>query len=210
MPINVLIIDDHPIVRMGLRSLAADSDVQVVGEAGTSAEGIAAAKSLSPDVILLDVRMDNDDGLQTLRQIKAEKPDLPVLMFSNYDNPTYVARAMAQGANGYVLKGVGREELLASIRKAASGADCWSPTEVRRFTGALKPHQNQQNLEVALTHRESEVLHQMAYGLTNKEIAEALNISYETVKEHVQHILKKLGLSDRTQAAVWAVRKGLV
>jgi DNA-binding NarL/FixJ family response regulator len=114
------------------------------------------------------------------------------------------------GASGYLLKGCTREQLIKAIHTAASGESAWTRDELRRVTGALATPRLAADVEVPLTQRESEVLRQLAYGLTNKEIAQALHISYETVKEHVQHILRKIGVSDRTQAAVWAVRKGLV
>jgi len=132
------------------------------------------------------------------------------LILSSYDNPMYVARAVALGANGYVLKGASREELIQAIRIAAKGETTWTRDELRRVTGALATPRLSSDVEVPLTQRESEVLKQLAHGLTNKEIAQALHISYETVKEHVQHILRKIGVTDRTQAAVWAVRKNLV
>ena len=135
---------------------------------------------------------------------------LPILILSTFDNPTYVARAVALGASGYLLKGCSRDELIAGIRTAASGESAWTRDELRRVTGALATPRLTADVEVPLTQRESEVLRQLAYGLTNKEIANTLHISYETVKEHVQHILRKIGVSDRTQAAVWAVRKELV
>jgi DNA-binding NarL/FixJ family response regulator len=117
---------------------------------------------------------------------------------------------VALGANGFLLKGSSRDQLLAAIRKVASGEDAWTRDELRRVTGALATPRLASDVEAPLTQRESEVLRQLAFGLTNKEIAQALGISYETVKEHVQHILRKIGVTDRTQAAVWAVRKGLV
>jgi DNA-binding NarL/FixJ family response regulator len=131
-------------------------------------------------------------------------------MLSAYDNPTYVARAVALGAAGYVLKGANRESLLDAVHKVAAGETSWTREELRRVTGALATPRLNADVEAPLTQRESEVLRQLAQGLTNKQIAVALHISYETVKEHVQHILRKVGVSDRTQAAVWAVRKGLV
>ena len=162
------------------------------------------------DVVLLDIRMPKGDGLNALGRIKLERPDLPVLMLSTYDNPTYIARAVALGASGYLLKSAGSENIVTAIRRVAAGENIWTREELRRVTGALATPRLAADVEVPLTQRESEVLRQLALGLTNKEIAQALSISYETVKEHVQHILRKIGVSDRTQAAVWAVRKGLV
>ena len=121
-----------------------------------------------------------------------------------------MARSVALGASGYILKSSGRDVLIEAIRKAAAGESAWTRDELRRVTGALATPRLTADIEVPLTQRESEVLRQLAYGLTNKEIAAQLHISYETVKEHVQHILRKIGVSDRTQAAVWAVRKELV
>jgi DNA-binding NarL/FixJ family response regulator len=154
--------------------------------------------------------MADGDGLNTLGRIKLDRPAMPILIFSTYDNPTYVARAVALGANGYILKGTSKDKLVEAIRQAAEGQSVWTREELRRVTGALATPRLVADVEVPLTQRESEVLRQLAFGLTNKEIALALHISYETVKEHVQHILRKLGVTDRTQAAVWAVRKGLV
>lgn len=210
MSIKVLVVDDHEVVRLGLRSLFADTDIEILAEATSGEEAIRLASKLKPDLVLLDVRMPDGDGLNALGRIKLDKMELPILIFSTYDNPTYVARAVALGAAGYVLKGCDREKLLDSIRKVAAGESAWTRDELRRVTGALATPRLNADVEVPLTQRESEVLRQLALGLTNKEIAVALHISYETVKEHVQHILRKVGVSDRTQAAVWAVRKGLV
>jgi DNA-binding NarL/FixJ family response regulator len=210
MSVKLLIADDHEVVRCGLRSLIAGTEIEIVGEATTGEQAIQLALELKPDVVLLDIRMPNGDGLNALGRLKLESPDIAVLMLSTYDNPTYVARAVALGAAGYVLKGAPREGLLGAIRKAAAGESAWTREELRRVTGALATPRLNADVEVPLTQRESEVLRQLALGLTNKEIAQALHISYETVKEHVQHILRKVGVSDRTQAAVWAVRKGLV
>ncbi len=210
MAIRVMLADDHEVVRRGLKSLFENTDVQVVAEASNGQEALKLAKEKKLDVILLDVRMPDMDGLNVLGRVKLDHPDLPVLMLSTYDNPTYVARAVALGAAGYVLKDSHRDKLLAAIRGAASGEAVWTREELRRVTGALATPRLAAEVEVPLTQRESEVLKQLALGLTNKEIAQALHISYETVKEHVQHILRKIGVTDRTQAAVWAVRKQLV
>jgi DNA-binding NarL/FixJ family response regulator len=208
--INLLIADDHEVVRCGLRTLLAGTEVQVMAEVGTGEEAVKYTLENHPDVVLMDIRMPNGDGLTALGRIKLEKPDTPILMLSTFDNPTYIARSVALGANGFLLKGCSREELLNAIRIAAKGESAWTRDELRRVTGALATPRLAADVEVPLTQRESEVLRQLAYGLTNKEIAQALHISYETVKEHVQHILRKIGVSDRTQAAVWAVRKELV
>jgi DNA-binding NarL/FixJ family response regulator len=208
--IKLLIADDHEVVRCGLRTLLAGTDIEIVAEVGTGEAAVRYAMENSPDVVLLDIRMPEGDGLTALGRIKLEKPDMPVMMLSTFDNPTYIARAVALGASGYLLKGCTRDELVEAIRVAASGGSAWTRDELRRVTGALATPRLAADVEVPLTQRESEVLRQLAYGLTNKEIAQALHISYETVKEHVQHILRKIGVSDRTQAAVWAVRKQLV
>jgi DNA-binding NarL/FixJ family response regulator len=210
MSIKILIADDHEVVRLGIKSLLAGGDITVVGEAANGEQTLAAAKTLQPDVILLDVRMPDLDGLTTLSRLRMEDSRVKILMLSTYDNPTYIARAVALGANGYILKSTSRDDLLAAIRKAAAGEDAWTRDELRRVTGALATPRRSGEVEVPLTQRESEVLRQLAHGLTNKEIGQSLGISYETVKEHVQHILRKIGVNDRTQAAVWAVRKNLV
>jgi len=208
--IKLLIADDHEVVRCGLRSLLADTDVEIVAEVGTGEEAVRYTLENDPDVVLLDIRMPGGDGLTALGRIKLDKPEMPILMLSTFDNPTYIARAVALGASGYLLKGCTRDDLIKAIRIAAAGESAWTRDELRRVTGALATPRLAADVEVPLTQRESEVLRQLAYGLTNKEIAQALHISYETVKEHVQHILRKIGVSDRTQAAVWAVRKELV
>ena len=210
MGIRLLIADDHQVVRTGLKSLLEGTDIQVIGEAEGGDDAIRMTFEINPDVVVLDVRMSKGDGLTALGRIKLEKPDMPILMLSTYDNPTYVARSVALGASGYLLKSVSAETIVDSIRKIAAGENIWTRDELRRVTGALATPRMPTDVEIPLTQRESEVLRQLALGLTNKEIAMALNISYETVKEHVQHILRKVGVSDRTQAAVWAVRRGLV
>jgi len=210
MSIKVLIADDHEVVRSGLKTLLADTDVEVVAEVASGDEAVKYALAHKPDVVLLDIRMHDGDGLTALGRIKLEKPEIPVLILSTFDNPTYIARSVALGASGYLLKSCTRDELLTAIRAAAAGETVWTRDELRRVTGALATPRLAADVEVPLTQRESEVLKQLAHGLTNKEIAATLQISYETVKEHVQHILRKIGVSDRTQAAVWAVRKQLV
>jgi DNA-binding NarL/FixJ family response regulator len=211
MPVRLLIADDHPVVLAGLRSLLSNvPEIEIIAEAAEGEEAVRLARRHRPDVILLDVRMPGADGLAVLGQLRSELPTSAVVMFSSYDNPTYIARAVALGAAGYLVKNASREEIIAGIRRAANGESLWSREGLRRISGALATPRAPAELDAPLTKRESEVLKQLALGLSNKEIAQALDISYETVKEHVQHILRKLAVADRTQAAVWAVRKGLV
>jgi len=160
--------------------------------------------------VLLDIRMPDTDGLAALEQIRKRSPDARVVMLSTYDNPTYIARAVALGASDYVLKGSSREDLVATIQAAAAGESPCRSGELRRIAGAMKVRQVIDDDDVPLTQRETQVLRHVALGLSNKEIGRSLEISVETVKEHVQNILRKIAVSDRTQAAVWAVRKGLV
>jgi DNA-binding NarL/FixJ family response regulator len=210
MTVRLLIADDHVVVRAGLKSLLDDVfDIDIVADAADGEEAIRLARRHRPDVVLLDVRMPGADGLAVLGQLRTELPGLAVVMFSSYDNPTYIARAVALGAAGYLVKNASRDDIIGAIRRAAAGEALWSREGLRRVTGALSTPRAPTELDAPLTKRESEVLKQLALGLSNKEIAQALEISYETVKEHVQHILRKLAVADRTQAAVWAVRKGL-
>jgi DNA-binding NarL/FixJ family response regulator len=208
-PIKVLIVDDHNIVRAGIRTILEDAGMTVVNEATGGDEAVKMTRKLKPDLVVMDVRMPGGDGLNALGRIKLEKPEQAVVMYSAYDNPTYVARAVALGANGYVLKTSPTAKLVDSLVRVAAGENIWTREELRRVTGALTTPRLTGEVEVPLTQRESEVLRQVSLGLTNKEIAKALDISYETVKEHVQHILRKIGVADRTQAAVWAVRQGI-
>jgi DNA-binding NarL/FixJ family response regulator len=208
--IRLLIADDHEVARCGIKTLLEGTEIKVVAEVATGQAAAKYALENDVDVVLMDVRMPEGDGLTSLGRIKLDKPKLAVLMFSAFDNPTYVARAVALGANGYLLKSCTREELIAAIKTVAGGENAWTRQELRRVTGALATPRIAADVEAPLTQRESDVLRHLAHGLTNKQIAEQLHISYETVKEHVQHVLGKIGVSDRTQAAVWAVRKGLV
>lgn len=213
---SIVLADDHALIREGIKTLLKPTDISVVGEANNAAETLELVEDLNPDVVLLDVRMPESSdrlvtasGLTILARIKQLANDTAAIMFSGFDNPTYVARAVSLGASGYLLKGSPKEKILAAIRSAAQGEHIWTKEEMRRVSGALSTPRMMGNIEVSLTQREFEVLQQLVSGKTNKEIAKVLKISYETVKEHVQHILRKLGVSDRTQAAVWAVRRGV-
>ncbi|MBX7169012.1 MAG: response regulator transcription factor [Pirellulales bacterium] len=210
MSLRVLIADDHEVVRSGLSSLLQGSGAEIVGQAGTGDEAIQLTRELHPDVVLLDIRMPDTDGLAALEALRKEFPQLPVVMLSTYDNPTYMARALTLGAKDYLLKGCTREQLISSIAAAASGRSGAHSSELQRVAGAMETPEVTVGEGVSLTRRETQVLRHVALGLSNKEIGRSLEISIETVKEHVQNILRKISATDRTQAAVWAVRRGLV
>lgn len=210
MSIRLLICDDHEVIRTGLASLLAGTEIEIVGEAANGKDALQLAQTVNPDVILLDIRMPDGDGLSTLEKLRAKAPNSKVVMLSTYDNPTYVARAVALGASDYVLKGAPREDLISTITAAARGESPSRHGELKKIAGAMKVRQVIDDDDVPLTQRETQVLRHVALGLSNKEIGKSLEISVETVKEHVQNILRKIAVSDRTQAAVWAVRKGLV
>ncbi len=210
MSIKVLVADDHEVVRHGVASLLNGSEIKIVAEAASGDEALQLARKHRPQVVLLDIRMPKSDGLATLEQLRAEMPETKVVILSTYDNPTYVARAVALGASDYVLKGSTRAELITAITAAAKGESPSRVGEMRRVSTAMATRQATGDVDVPLTNRETQVLRHMALGLSNKEIGRSLSISIETVKEHVQNILRKIAVSDRTQAAVWAVRKGLV
>jgi DNA-binding NarL/FixJ family response regulator len=210
MAVRLLIVEDQPVVRSGLASLLQGTEIAVVDTATTAADAIHKANTVRADVVLLDVRLGEGDGLAALARIKAERPGQAVLVYTGYDNPGFAARAVALGAAGYVLKGAAKDELVSAIRRAAAGETIWTREELRRVTSALAAPRTTYDLDVPLTRREMEVLTHIVEGHTNKRIADDLKISYETVKEHVQHVLKKIGVTDRTQAAVWAIRSGLL
>jgi len=206
---TVLIADDHEVVRKGLTSLFKDSSVKVCGEAASDDEAVRQSRKLKPDVVLLDVRLGDADGLDVVKRIRSAAPAARVVMLSAFDNPTYVARAVAAGAHDYLLKSVSRDELIAAVVSAAAGETPARAGELKRMAGQMARRERTTDTGVSLTPRETQVLRLIAMGLSNQEIADTLEISVETVKEHVQNLLRKLALGDRTQAAVWALRHGL-
>ena len=170
---------------------------------------IARALLHQPDVLLLDIRMSDMDGLAALEAIRDKRPEQRVVMISTYDNPTYVARSAALGADDFVLKGSTREDLLSAIQRAASGQGPIEGSLMARVKGTMARRRDRDD-DTPLTNRELQVLRHVALGLSNREIGRSLGISIETVKEHVQNVLRKIDVGDRTQAAVWAVRRKLV
>ena len=173
MTISLIVVDDHEVVRMGIRNILQGSGIEVIDEASSGDELIQKLAQRQPDAVLLDVRMPGGDGLHFLGRLKISHPNLPVVLFSTYDNPTYVARAVALGASGYVLKSEPRERLIEAIKMAMRGELAWTREELRRVTGALATPRVVSDVEVPLTQRESEVLEQLSSGLTNKDRAGA-------------------------------------
>lgn len=209
--IDVLLVDDHAIWRGGVRSMLEDTDYNVIGEASSGREAVEAVRKLRPKIVLLDIRMAGGDGLDALHAIKQEHPEIAVVMLTTYDNPTFMARAVAGGASGYLLKGVERDELVGALDAVASGEMLLSAQElVRSLRGVSEHASSATDLIEPLTKREEEVLRLVATGMSNRDIAAVLFIAEGTVKTHVEHIIGKIGVSDRVQAAVWAARHGLI
>ena len=208
--LHLLVADDHEMVRCGVKTLLAGTEIKVVAEAASGQAAVQLALQKELDVALLDVRLPDGDGLTVLGRIKLDRPDLPVLMFSAFDNPASVARAIALGASGFLLKGCSRDEFLATIRTVAAGEGVWSREKLRSASRSLRTPRFCGSLEVFLSEREGEVLKLIAHGQTNKQISATTGLGCDTVKEQVQHIFRKIGLTDRTQAALWAVRNDLV
>ncbi len=214
-PITLLIIDDHPMVRAGLRSLLTAPGIEIVGEAAGGAEAIQKISQLVPQIALMDIRMPDMDGIAVLEQIKAARLPTRVIMVTTYKNTTYLLRALAAGADGFVLKDISREELLSTVQAVAAGESRVDQAFLQSVLRSLNdPAQNQEGVafepEEPLTPREMDVLQLLVEGLTNQAIAQVLGLSAGTVKWYVQTILRKLNATDRTQAAVRAIRAGLI
>lgn len=216
MATRLIIVDDHPIVRDGLRSmLATEPWLDLVGEAESGKEACEMVRRLEPDLVLMDIRMPDMDGLAATRQIKEEFPSASVVMLTIHDDPDYLLEAIAAGAAGYVLKDVSRRELLQTLKTVAEGGQFLNPELMARclqqLAGKAREPARFSDMPIdRLTARELEVLQLVTNGLSNKEIAARLVVGLATVKTHVEHIIQKLHVSDRTQAAVLAVRRGLV
>jgi len=208
--ISMMLVDDHAIWRGGVRSMLADTEFEVVGEASSGREALEVARQAHPQITLLDIRMADGDGLDALIALKQEFPQMAVIMLTTYDNPTYMARAVAGGSAGYLLKGVDREKMLRSLRAVARGDSLLTGQElVQALKGVSETAEGSPDLIVPLTTRENEVLRLLSTGLSNRDMANVLFVAESTVKTHVEHILGKLGVSDRVQAAVWAARHGI-
>ncbi len=213
--IRVLLADDQHLVREGFARLLRDADdLEVVGEASTGLEAVERAREARPDVILMDVRMPELDGIEATTRIVAEQPECKVLMLTTFDIDEAVHRALLAGASGFLLKDMPYDQLLSGIRVVAGGDSILAPTVTRRligtFTAKRQPTDHESAALERLTEREHEVLRLIARGLSNAEIGDALFLSETTVKTHVGRVLTKLGCRDRVQAVVWAYRSGYV
>ena len=208
-PVRVLVVDDHPIVRQGLQSfLASRNGIEVVGEAATAEDAVAAAASLQPDVVLLDLVMPGGGSIEAIRRIRTLTGTPRVIVLTSFAGDDQVVPAVRAGASGYLLKDVAPAELEAAVRTVGAGGAVLDPQVVPAVMDEMARSPEASGVE-ELTPREREVLGLLGRGLSNRELADALYVSEKTVKTHVSSILAKLRLSDRTQAALFAVRHGL-
>ena len=204
--IRLLIADDHPVVRTGMQGMLADqTDFEVVGEATTGVEAVALTAQLRPDVVLMDLRMPEMDGVTATAQIKERQPDTHILVLTTYDTDSDILRAVEAGATGYLLKDSPREELFYAIRSASRGEAVLAPSVAARLMGRMRAPG-----EEALSAREIEVLGLVARGASNQEVAGQLQLSEATVKSYLVRIYGKLGVADRTAAVTTALDRGIL
>jgi two-component system, NarL family, response regulator LiaR len=210
--IRLVIVDDHAVVRQGLKAfLATEDDIELLGEASNGREAIAQAEMHMPDVVLMDLVMPELDGIGATAAIKEKFPHMEVLVMTSFIEDEKIFGAMRAGATGYVLKDSDPEDVVRAIRSAAAGESPLDPRVVRRLMQEFNPPKGKvESAPEALSEREIDVLKLVAKGFSNHQIAEVLIISPKTAKTHVSNILSKLGLASRTQAAVYALREGLV
>ena len=223
-PIRIMITDDHALVRDGLRSMLDDEPgLEVVGEAANGREALELCRSLRPDLVLMDVRMPDMDGLEATRAIKGELPSTSVLMVTMHENPDYLMEALSAGAAGYVLKGASGDRLVDAINRTMRGESPLNEELAARLLRRLADKKGEEKAQPppepqrgenppleALTPRETEVVGLLVQGQSNPKIAQTLTISRSTAKVHVERIIRKLEVSDRTQAAVRAIELGLI
>jgi DNA-binding NarL/FixJ family response regulator len=208
---RVIVVDDHDLARAGLRSLlGGERGVEVVGEASSGREAVVVCRRLRPDLVLMDVRMPDMDGLSATRAIKHESPATSVILFTFYDNPDYLLEALKAGVAGYLLKGSSRQEIVSAIHQVVAGESLLHPGLVLELLQRMAGTQRLPAVNGQLTPRERDVLRLVALGQTNRQIALTLSLTVSTVKTHVEHLIGKLEVSDRTQAAVRAIELGLV
>jgi DNA-binding NarL/FixJ family response regulator len=212
MPASISLLVAYPreLIRAGLRAMLANSGIRTVAEATNAASTLTLAKKHKPDVVLLDAAIPGGDAFELVRKLAKPLPATKFVLLSVIDNPTYMARASAAGASNFLLESVGQKELVTAIQNAAAGKPASGAGLFGKVTASMWERETRAVRDAGVTPREEQVLRHVALGLSNDEIARSLEISVETVKEHVQNLLRKLGVNDRTQAAVWAVQAKLV
>ena len=209
--IRVLLADDHVIIRDGLKKiLSMEEGIQVIGEAGDGDEAVLLAEQLSPDVILMDINMPKMNGIEASRIIKEQYPEIDIVALTIHDDEEYVYELLRAGISGYILKDIGTEELVGTIHKVTTGEPVFHPSIARKFLKEFRRATEDPTERPHLTAREKEVLEHVARGEGNQAIADKLFISEKTVKNHLTSIFRKLGVEDRTQAVLYAVKNRLV
>jgi len=209
-PIRILIADDHPVVRQGLAAMFGQlADLELIGEAKDGVEAVEMARTLQPDVILLDLAMPRKDGVEAIVEIKADNPDARILVVTSFADDDSVFPAIKSGALGYLLKDSPPEALIRAIHDVYRGETSLHPAIARKLVQEITQPSALPPTKEPLTEREAAVLQQVARGLTNQEIADSLTVSERTVRFHVSNILSKLHLANRTQAALYALQQGL-
>ena len=211
MSIRVVLGDDHTLVRQGLRrAIEQTSDLEVVGEASTGTEILRLVKEVEPDVVVLDIRMPEMDGIEAARHLTGDRPETGVVMLTAFDDRHFVVEAVRAGAKGYVLKTRDADHLLRTVRLVHEGNMVIDPELVVAVADELTAAKGSARAPETLTERELEILQLLAFGYTNREIGERLFISPDTVKTHLEHVYQKLGASDRTAAVAEAMRRQLI
>jgi len=209
--IRVMITDDHPVVREGLSAmLSREKDIEVVAEAANGNEAIVKARDLKPDIVLMDLRMPEVDGVEAMRQIRTENPDIKFIILTTYDNDEYIFQGIEAGARAYLLKDSPREEMFKAIRVVSEGGSLIEPAVAGKVLDRFAQLSRHVRVPESLSEREVEVLTLIAKGISNKIIATTLNIGESTVKTHIQSIFNKLGVNDRTEAVTEAIKKGII
>jgi DNA-binding NarL/FixJ family response regulator len=209
--IRVLIADDHPVVREGLATmLSREHDIEVVGQADNGIKAIEKAGELHPDIILMDLRMPEVDGIEAMRRIKINNPETMFIILSTYDNDEYIFKGIESGARAYLLKDAPREDLFKAIRGVSKGESFIEPAVAGKVLDRFAELSRHSQVSETLSEREVEVLVLMAKGTSNKVIASTLNIGESTAKTHIQSIFNKLGVNVRTEAVTEAVKKGII
>lgn len=206
--VRIMLVDDHEVLRIGMAALLRRRpDFQVVGEAGTAAEAVELAAALQPDIVIMDVRLPDESGITACRQIRSANPSIKVIMLTSYADDEAMFASLMAGAEGYVLKVIGSDALLRAVETVARGEPLLSPENHRKLLQFLRRRQEEQRKSESLTPQEERILEAIAQGKSNREIAAELCLSEKTVRNHVTHILAKLGFSNRTQAAAFALRR---